>query len=218
VRSNGKLAGWLTFVSVLSVLNYAGRFAGDGTSSDDVLYEWSTAILGVVQSVIVLALMLLIARGLSRRQAFALRRPRSWGVAAGLDLAVFFGILILAGILSSFLNPGEEQGLVPDEWDPSRAAPFVANAVVVIVLAPIVEELAFRGLGFTLLERFGEWSAILLVGVAFALAHGLVEGFPLLAVFGAGLAWIRARTHSLYPGLLLHAAFNAFALIGSVVV
>jgi membrane protease YdiL (CAAX protease family) len=218
VRSNGKLAGWLAFVAVLSVLNYAGRFAGSGDTPDDLLYDWSTAIFGVIQYAVIAGIMLLIARGLPRRDAFALHRPQSWGAALGLCFAAFIAMLALAAATRPFFDPGEEQGLVPDQWDSSRAAPFVANAIVVVVLAPIIEELTFRGLGFTLLERFGRWAAIVLVGLAFAAVHGLVEGFLLLAVFGALLALIRSRSGSIYPPILLHAFFNGFALLGSLLV
>ena len=118
--------------------------------------------------------------------------------------------------MSPFVQPGKEQGLVPENWDSSRAAPFIVNAFLIIVLAPITEEMTFRGLGYTLLERFGEWWAIVLVGIAFALVHGLVEGFPILFAFGAGLAFIRARTGSIYPTILVHGTFNAFSLITAV--
>jgi membrane protease YdiL (CAAX protease family) len=216
VRSNAKLAYWLTFVAVLTALSYSSRFAGGGNGDDNLLYTWGAAVSGAVQTAVIVGLMLLIARGLPKRETFALRQPSSWGPALGLDLGVFLGLLVLFAVISPFANPGKEQGLVPDKWDPSRAAPFVANAIVVIVLAPVSEELAFRGLGFSLFERFGTWTAILLVGFTFALVHGLLEGFPILFAFGSALAFIRARTGSIYPTILLHAAFNAFALIGSV--
>jgi membrane protease YdiL (CAAX protease family) len=216
VRSNAKLAYWTAFVLLLSALQYATRYAGNATTSQDYLYTWGAAIGGVIQFGIVVGLMLLIARGLPTWEAFALRRPTSWGTAAGLDVGVLIGVFVLGAALSPLVQPGQEQGLIPERWEPSRAAPFVANAIVVIVLAPIAEELAFRGLGFTLLDRFGDWAAIVLVGLAFALVHGLLEAFPLLFAFGAGLAFIRARTGSIYPTILLHATFNAIALISGV--
>jgi membrane protease YdiL (CAAX protease family) len=83
---------------------------------------------------------------------------------------------------------------------------------VVVGIAPVVEELTYRGLGFFLLRPYGEVAAIVGVGVAFGLAHGLVEGLPILSLFGMGLAFLRSRTDSIYPPILLHAAFNGFAL------
>ncbi len=85
-----------------------------------------------------------------------------------------------------------------------------------MLAAPIVEELTFRGAGYTLLERYGRPLAIVAVGLLFGLAHGLVDALPLLAAFGMGLAYLRARTASVYPGMLLHALFNGVTLIVAV--
>ena len=57
--------------------------------------------------------------------------------------------------------------------------------------------------------------AIEIVGITFALAHGLVQAFPELAVFGCALAWLRFRTTSVFPGMLLHGTFNAIALVAA---
>jgi membrane protease YdiL (CAAX protease family) len=115
-----------------------------------------------------------------------------------------------------FADPGEEQNLIPEGWDPAHSAPFAANFVVVALLAPVVEELLFRGLGYTLLEPLGRGIAIAVTAAGFALAHGLVEGFPLLVAFGAGLAYLRARVGSIVPGILVHMAFNAAVLLAAV--
>lgn len=51
--------------------------------------------------------------------------------------------------------------------------------------------------------------------VAFGLSQGLIT-FPVLTIFGAILAWLRWRTGSLYPAIILHALFNGTALIAAV--
>jgi membrane protease YdiL (CAAX protease family) len=55
-------------------------------------------------------------------------------------------------------------------------------------------------------------------GVLFGLAHGLIVALPVLAVFGIAVGWVRDRTDSVYPGMLLHGTFNGIALIASVLV
>ncbi|TML40209.1 MAG: CPBP family intramembrane metalloprotease [Actinobacteria bacterium] len=85
-------------------------------------------------------------------------------------------------------------------------------------VGPITEELAFRGLGFYLLEPLGQTPAIVVIGITFGLWHGLVEALPVLVVFGLGLAFLRSRTQSIYPGMLLHAFFNGAALVVAVTV
>jgi hypothetical protein len=113
-------------------------------------------------------------------------------------------------------SPGSEQGLTPTHWDSRYAAAFAANFVLFAVIAPIVEELMFRGVGQSLLQTFGRVPAILMVGVAFGASHGLVEGLLVLIPFGIFLAIIRDRTDSVYPGMLVHAFWNGSVLLLSV--
>jgi membrane protease YdiL (CAAX protease family) len=62
------------------------------------------------------------------------------------------------------------------------------------------------------LRPYGEWLAIVLVGVLFGVAHGLVQALPLLVALGCGLAYLRSRVDSVYPGMIVHGFFNAAAL------
>lgn len=221
VRSDvirGRLIAWCGLVGALATLGYAARIADSGGPANDVLYRWSTVIGGLVQYAVMLAIALVIGRPLER--AFVgLQRPTSWGRAAALIVACLGAIVVAGAILGRFLKAGEEQGLVPDGWDASRAAPFLANFVVVALVAPVVEEYIFRGLGFGLVSAVsGPVVAIVVTGLAFGLAHGLVVALPVLALFGAILAWLRWQSDSLYPPMLLHAIFNAGALIAAVTV
>ena len=209
-----RLRGWLALVGALAALNYWSRETS-GKPPKDELYQWGTALGGLFLFAIVLGFVLLLARG-RERELLALRRPRSWAVAAGLAVLVLIGIAVVSAALDPLLHPGQEQGLAPTQWIGSRAPAFVANFIVVAVVAPIVEELTFRGLGYSVLARFGRWFAIVGVGIAFGLAHGLIEALPVLVIFGAGLAWLRSETESVYPGIVVHAVFNAVSLILSV--
>ncbi|CAN5273254.1 hypothetical protein BH09ACT13_BH09ACT13_08790 [soil metagenome] len=212
-----RLVAWLGFVSALAALGYASRFS-DADPPEDLAYRYSSSVAAVVQYGIMLAILLLIARGLPLRDAFGLHRPASWLRALGYALLALAAIYV-AGyvyVLLSGTDPTDEQGLVPNEWDPDRAGAFVAFLVAVSVVAPIVEELTYRGLGFSLLRPYGAWVAILVTGILFGAAHGLVEALPVLTVFGLAVGWLRARTASVYPSMILHGFFNGLALIVSV--
>ena len=206
----GKLAGWFALVGSLAALNYASRFSS-GKPPADSLYRYATAISGLLFYAITLGIVLVIARGMSRSE-LGLRRPASWPRALGFTLVILVALLIAETLLESLLHGAKEQGLEPAHWDPSRALPFALNAAVVVIAAPIVEELTFRGVGFRLLAPFGTIVAVLGTALAFAADHGLVEGFPALFLFGLAVVIVRLRTGSLYPGMMLHATFNAFAL------
>jgi membrane protease YdiL (CAAX protease family) len=211
----GRLLGWTILVAALSALNYGTR-ASEGKPSRDVLYHYSAATGGAVQYAILLGIVLALARGPGMRERLALRRPASWPRAAGYAVGAIVCVYLALAIVSAFLDPGREQGLTPTHWEPRHAGAYAANFVVIAGIAPFVEEVTFRGIGFSLLARFGQWFAIVAIGLVFAAAHGLLQAFPELAIFGWALAWLRARTDSVLPGMVLHAAFNAISLIAAV--
>lgn len=207
-----RLAAWLTLVGGYTALAYATR-ASEGDPPDDLLYRYSTAVSGAVQYAITLMVVLWITRGPRRGELLGLRQPVSWARASGLALLVVVGIYVLIAITEPLLHAGEEQGLTPPGWDGSRAGAYLANAVVIAVVAPIVEELMFRGAGYSLLLPFGAAIAVGGTGIAFGLVHGLVFGLVALTAFGVGLAWLRRRTASIYPCMIVHALFNSVSLV-----
>jgi membrane protease YdiL (CAAX protease family) len=206
------LALWSGFVLAFTTLSYTLRFTS-GKPPKDLLYKWSTVVGNLIQFAIIAAIVYGIA-GLSgdRRRVLALRRPTSWRTALRIGLGVGLGMYVLTILLGPILHPDREQGVTPDTWQPRHVAAYIANGIVIAVVAPIVEELTFRGLGYSLLARYGRWTAIIGTGVAFGLAHGLVNAFPFLAAFGIGLAYLRSRVDSVYPGMIVHGLFNAIAL------
>lgn len=207
-----RLVGWWALVGTLSVLAF-GASASSSEPVQDALYRYETAVVGLFFYVVILAVILVIARGFDRREAFALRRPTSWGRAIGISLGLLVVLLAVAAALEPVFGAGEEQGLDPTGWDPDRAPAFVLNFVLTAAVAPVVEELMFRGIGFFLLEQFGQLAAIVVTSIAFALTHGIVEGIPVFFIIGAGLAFMRSRTKSLYPPVLMHAGFNGIGVI-----
>jgi membrane protease YdiL (CAAX protease family) len=215
LRRTGRLVAWFALVGALAALSYGARLAG-GEEPDDVLYLWSTFVGALVQYGIMFILILAIAHGLDRR-LLALRLPEKPWRAVRLAILALVVIVAASAILSRYLDAGDEQGLVPKGWDSSRAVPFIANALVVTLVAPFVEELLFRGLGYGLLTQFVmPIAAVLITGFSFGLAHGLVLGLPVLSIFGITLGWLRWQTGSVYPGMIIHCLFNAAALIAAV--
>jgi membrane protease YdiL (CAAX protease family) len=201
-----RLVAWLVAVGVFIAISYAGR-ASAGKPDEDVLYRYDTTVGILIQSAIVLAIVLWITRGPMQRDLLALRAPRSWAGAIGRSLGLVAAILVVIPILESQLHGGEEQGLAPNGWDPDRAHAYIVNAVMIAGVTPVVEELMFRGAGYSLLARFGQ---------AVAIVHGLVYGLAALTLFGIGLAWLRAKTESVYPCIAIHCLFNTVALVVAV--
>ena len=200
-----RLGLWSLLVALLAAISYAAR----GTPPQDVLFRYSTAASGIVIDAFILAIVLSLSAG-DRRGLLALRAPRPGGWLLAVPTLV--AIYAMSFGLDQVLHAGKEQGLTPAGWESGRAAAFAVNVVAIAVVAPIVEELAFRGLGVSLLANIGPAVAVVVVGIAFGLVHGLVRGLPILALFGATLAWLRLRTQSVLPGILVHATYNGISL------
>jgi membrane protease YdiL (CAAX protease family) len=212
-RLQRKLVAWWALVGSLSVLLFVANESSDEPPDDDTLYQYETGLASIPYYLLLLGLVAWISGGLDRREAFGLRRPASWRRAAWLAVGVFVAMWVVAGVLDELLGAGEEQGLDPRQITTDDIPAFLLSALVLALIGPIVEELTFRGLGFHLLSQFGDWAAIVVTGLAFALAHGIVEGIPVFFVIGAALAFVRARTGSIYPAMVMHCVFNGIQLI-----
>ena len=210
-----RIVSWVALVATVAAVGYAGRLTS-GKPPEDALYQYETAIGGVVIYLILLAIVFWIGRGLPAKEFYALRRPDSWPRAVGLALAGYIAIFVGAGLLLIALGAGDEQGLTPEGWDASRAGPYAANFLSVALVGPIVEELTYRGAGMSLFLRFGPVVAVGVTSIGFGLGHGLVLALPALVFFGIVTALLRLRTGSIFPCMLVHCAFNATSLIVAV--
>jgi membrane protease YdiL (CAAX protease family) len=219
--SRTRLLCWIFFVGLIAAINYAARITSGGSgvgnkSTHDAVYSYSTFVGGTILYAVWLGIVLLIV--IDRFDLLALRHPRTgWPKALGLAVAAVVAVFVVEGLVSLLplpQSPGKEQGLTPTHWEPAHAGAFAANLVLFAVIAPFVEELTFRGAGQSLIGQFlSRFPTILLVGVAFGLAHGLVEALLVLVPFGIALAVLRDRTDSTYPGMLVHGLFNGTALV-----
>jgi uncharacterized protein len=82
--------------------------------------------------------------------------------------------------------------------------------VALVIVAPLTEELLFRGLILTgFLRRYGAVRAVIYSSILFALSHLNPYQFPAGLAMGLFLGWLYVRTRTLWPCMLMHAAFNA---------
>ena len=208
--SRARLVCWIALVAAIAALNYIARFSGTAAKHA----RRGLQLLGLRRRAHLLRALLgvVLAIAFDRTDLLALRRPATR--AAGSRSAC--SSRSICGSSSSSrcrcAEPGKEQGLTPTHWEPAHAGAFAANVVLFTIVAPFVEELMFRGVGQSLLRFPGRWPSILLVGIAFGLSHGLVEALLVLVPFGIALAYLRDRTRSVYPGMVVHALFNGVAL------
>ena len=155
------------------------------------------------------------ARTPDRRAALGLVWPEHPWRAVGLAVLTVFAGLMAAVALEPVFHGGEEQGLEPTKFPGGAEAGIGLGTafLAVVVAAPLVEELFFRGAVFGAIRaRTGPLPALLVSGALFAGAHFVPAAFPALMVFGVLLAFLYERTGSLLAPVLAHALYNGLAL------
>ena len=94
---------------------------------------------------------------------------------------------------------------------------IVLSLLLLAVLAPIVEELVFRGLIYGWIAgRWNPMAGFIVSSLAFAAAHFEPAHIVLVLPLGLLFGWLRMRTDSLLPSLVSHILNNGFALLRGV--
>jgi len=165
------------------------------------------ALYGIALVAVVLAVLPL---GRSALPALAIRRAkwRPFVVGPLVTLALSVG--------ASQLGP-EVQGMKAVEEIVRQPDALLPSVILLGALAPLAEELVFRGLLYGWLEgRWGWKVAFAVSSIAFAAAHfepaHILLVLPLAVLFG----WLRRRTASLLPSIVAHAVNNSAAVLSLV--
>lgn len=92
---------------------------------------------------------------------------------------------------------------------PANASELMLSVISAAIIAPIGEELLFRGAMLSAWERKGQRAAVMVTAVLFAMLHGSVIGLPGEIFGGMMMALLVLWTDSLYAGLAFHSVYNA---------
>jgi len=173
-----------------------------------------TAVQGILLVGFAIGTVRLFSGRLPSPAALGLRRTPLWP-AVGWALVVLGAQFVASALIVVALGQPDEQDLVTDLKAEDSAAMVAAFAILVCVVAPLVEEIFFRGFMFrALLERMPIAPAALIGGAGFGVVH-LPGGDPLavlvLSVLGVLLCLLYWRTRSLLPCIVFHAAFNSLS-------
>ena len=148
------------------------------------------------------------------------RKPRFWQFgftstrlwpAVGWSALAAVCYLIFAGVYGALVAPEEQTTL--EDLGVDELSPLLLGFAI-IVAAPVVEEVFFRGFLYRAMRSsLAAVPAALVSGVIFGLVHAPtgVEVIPVLAALGVALCLVYERTGSLYPCIFLHTLLNTLA-------
>lgn len=140
--------------------------------------------------------------------------PAAMGCALSIGLLLLsYFIRLIYGLIALALGLRLQQQDVLGRLDTTGIG-FLLTLFVAAVVAPIAEEIFFRGFMYGGLRgRIGVIGAMVVSTLFFTALHLSVELFIPIFVLGIFLAWLYEYTGSLYPGIFLHAANNGLSLI-----
>lgn len=201
----------LALGAVLS-LNIAGLAGMDET----VLFTVVAVLVYGLAIAIVIGLPWLLTKRKTTLSEVGLNRLPSWRDIAWAPVGMV-GYLILTSILMAislailpFVDAGEAQDIGLS--DLSGQHQYVLAFISLVVLAPVAEEVLFRGYLFGKLKKFLPiWLSIIITSVLFGVVHFQwnvgIDTFALSVV----MCLLRLKTGSLWPAILLHMMKNGVA-------
>ncbi len=204
------MATWLAIFGIYSVLGVVLML-----STDNPLFYSHLAYAIFLCPLIAISVALITRRHGRGREELGLRwgnpaRTISFGglgalAAVGMSYAafflVYFAFYLLAGRTPVSAESEQLRGL--------GGGHLALTLLVTVVLAPVFEELFFRGLFYpTLRKRVGVWGAIVLNGVIFGALHMQPIFMLSLVLVGMALAFLYEKTESLAAPMLAHSMYN----------
>lgn len=148
-------------------------------------------------------------------EGFGLKLNLKWAVVGGVLVAIFVSplVMFLQGLLAQVLTPKGEapkvQEMVRTIEQTVAIDQLVFYGLMAIVLAPVIEELLFRGIFYPAIKSRGR-PRLALWGTSFmfALVHSNLLTFLPLALLAVVLVQLYERTGNLLAPILAHSGFN----------
>ncbi|MGK0432236.1 MAG: membrane protease YdiL (CAAX protease family) [Planctomycetota bacterium] len=145
-------------------------------------------------------------------------RPGKWWPAIAIYVPF---VLLWVGFATGYLRFAESIGHHLEPQGPLLqfakgevpASQFWSMVVLIVVLAPICEEIVFRGYLFRALQTtMPMWATQLVTATLFGLVHGPSHALP-IGVLSLLFGYLRQRYGSLWPSMLAHAVHNGITLV-----
>ncbi len=201
-------AGYSLAVSIYATLN-PGAVA-DPMALIMACTDQISLISGLLTLVLLAAFFLLRRKNPLKESGFHVTRGRSVAWAIALTPLLYAVVIFVIGLLpESWLNDYAEASA-------SLSQTGVLMVIATAVVAPLVEEVVFRGLILSRLRRaLPGWLSVVITALVFGLCHGhivwIIYAFALGCVFGL----FALKSGSLWPSLCAHVLFNAIGQLAA---
>lgn len=177
------------------------------------------SVLAFVAYAVTIVIFVFVLRQLKIRLSSAERgmsRMPVWSdlLLAPLGFILYMLLSVVLMFLAGLLIPGFDINKAQDVGFSNLSGPYEALAafIALVILAPIAEEILFRGYLFGALKKYlRSWQVILITAIIFAFMHGSLNVGVDTFALGIMLATLRASSGSIWPSILLHMMKNSLA-------
>lgn len=166
----------------------------------------------------IVATVFILRRPLKNSPNKVYQKPKYFGKAmamfpAGYGLAITVRLLtMLLSMLFKGTALGDSFNVVQDSlFSASDISTALIQFVQLAIIAPVVEELWFRGLVMESLRPYGNGFAIFVSAILFGLTHANLEQFFYATALGIFLGYIAIATESIVTTTIMHAIFNSLS-------
>jgi membrane protease YdiL (CAAX protease family) len=151
------------------------------------------------------------ARGWRARDYLALTTPRLRDILLGISCLALLTVAFMVMVRMFDLDNGSES--MEKTYEAARAAGLLPLLwIAVVIIAPVTEELVFRGFLYRgwAASRLGAAGTVVLTALIWALLHRQYPWLGIAFVFCTGLTlgWLRERSGSTTTTIVLHALYN----------
>jgi membrane protease YdiL (CAAX protease family) len=210
---------YLTAVVVsVAVMSISGTSSNDATDSP-TMWVLTLSALGLWLPFVFMLRWVARRAGTDFRQYFGMRFAKTdW---LGIPLGIFCQVVLMNVVnwplnkwFPNTFNPQRIETRARDMVDAAHGAWFIVLFVVVVVGAPLVEELVYRGfIQGGLQTRLGSTWALIIAAAWFTVVHLEPIEFPGLFAFAIVLGLCFKRTQRIGLSVVTHLAFNATGLL-----
>ena len=175
----------------------------------DVVYEAYTMLCYLLPMVLAIIPIAVLTK-IPSRVALPMRRVPARVTIPSVMLILgcsVIGLFITSILLTIFQSTGLGYDVQMPPV-PQTDIGIVMYLITVSVLPAIFEEILCRGYILQSLRRFGDWFAVLISALVFALFHANFAQLPNAFIMGITVGFIAVRTGSLIPGMILHFVNN----------
>lgn len=201
-----------TFDKTLINAFYANSDNFSSTTAFEMIYSCGVVLMSLL-------IVIILARIMGIRLVSTLKLQDKRGIKSGLKM--FPVVLLLNSVISTVItfvsDFFEGRGVVLPEADFSISNPnalaVIFEILYLVVVAPLAEELIFRGLVLRTIAPYGKKLAIIVSASLFGLMHGNIKQFAGAFACGMIFAAVDIKYGSVLPSVIMHVLNNMLPVI-----